>query len=56
MSKDLSAKYYRDNKETLQKGQRKISKSFWIRKIKKNQQYGCEQYKNLPKDEKTKSS
>ena len=42
MSKDLPAKYYQNNKERLQ---RKLTKDI-------EQQCGCEQYKNLPEDEK----
>ena len=35
MSKDSSAKYYQNNKERLQKGLQKISKSFLEKKKKK---------------------
>ena len=43
MSKDSSAKYYRDSKERLQKRFSKEEKE-------KKQQHGCERYKNLPED------
>ena len=39
MSKTLSAKYYQDNKERLQKQ--------LLKEKGKKQQYGCERYKNL---------
>ena len=48
MFKNLSANYYQDNKERLQK------KLFLEKKKKKKQQYGCDQYKNLLEDEKQK--
>ena len=50
MSKDSSAKYYQKNKERLQKKACKDTKVFLKKKKKKKQQYGCEQYKNLPED------
>ena len=53
MSKDLSAKYYQDNNERLQKILRKMSRSFQRRKTK--HQYGHEHYKNLLEDEKQKA-
>ena len=45
MSKDLSAKYYQDNKERLQK--KKLLKNLSLSKQEKKPQYGLEQYKNL---------
>ena len=46
MSKDSSVKYYKDNKERLQKS--------FSKEEKEKKQYGCERYKNLPKDKKRK--
>ena len=43
MSKNLSSKYYQENKEA-----REI---FLKKKKKKKQQYGRKRYKNLPEDE-----
>ena len=54
MPKNLSAKYYRENKEILQKRLVKDIKIFLRKKKKKNQQCGRERYKNLPEDEKQK--
>ena len=55
MFKNLSAKYYQENKERLQKKAHEryqnLSKE---EKEKRQQQYGCERYKNLSKDEKQK--
>ena len=50
MSKDLSAKYYRNNKERLQKRYQSPSKE----EKETKQKYGCEWYKNPPEDEKRK--
>ena len=50
MSKDSRAKYYKNNKERLQK---KLVKDIKEEKEKKRL-YVCEQYKNLPEDEKQK--
>ena len=47
--KDSSAKYYQNNKERLQKEAREKYQS-----LSKKQQYGFEQYKNIPEDEKQK--
>ena len=51
MSKNLSAKYYQENKERLQKKAHEryqnLSKE---EKEKRQQQYGCERYKNLSED------
>ena len=54
MSKKLSAKYYQENKERLQKKLVKDIKMFLKKKKKKKQQYGRERYKNLSEDEKQK--
>ena len=55
MSKTLSAKYYQENKERLQKKLVKNIKIFLKKKKKKKQrQYGRERYKNLSDDEKQK--
>ena len=45
MSKYLSAKYYQDYKERLQK--KKLLKNVSLSKQEKKRQYGLEQYKNL---------
>ena len=50
MSKDSRAKYYKNNKERLQK---KLVKDIKEEKEKKRL-YVCEQYKNPPEDEKQK--
>ena len=52
MFRNLSAKYYQENKEILQKKLLKDIKIFLRKKKKKKQQYGCERYKNLSEDEK----
>ena len=52
MSKNLSAKYYQENKERLQKKAHKRYQNLY--KEEKNQQYGCKRYKNLSEDEKQK--
>ena len=44
MSKNLSAKYYQENRERLQK---KLVKDYKIFLREKKQQYSCERYKNL---------
>ena len=54
MSKDSSAKYYENNKERLQKNLVKDIKVVLKKKKEEKQQYGFEQYKNLPEDEKQK--
>ena len=54
MFKKLSAKYYQENKERLQKKLVKDIKMFLKKKKKKKQQYGRERYKNLSEDEKQK--
>ena len=50
MPKELSANYYQNNKERLQRKARERYQS--LSKMKKKQQYGRERYKNLPEDEK----
>ena len=56
MSKNLSAKYQEENKEKQQKKGIKIFlkryRNLSIEEKEKKRQYGCECYKNLPKDEK----
>ena len=54
MSKNLSAKYYRENKERLQKIARERYQNLSKEEKEKKQQYGCECCKNLSKDEKQK--
>ena len=54
MFRNLSAKYYQENKEILQKKLLKDIKIFLRKKKKKKQQYGCERYKNLSEDKKSK--
>ena len=50
MSKNLSATYYQENKERLQKRARERYEN--LSKEKKKQQYGSERYKNLSEDKK----
>ena len=52
MSKNLSAKYYHENKEKLQRKACKDIKIFLKKKKKKNQEYDSKRYKNLSEDEK----
>ena len=52
MSKNLSAKYYQDNKEKIQKQVCEGYQSPSKEKKEKKWQYDCERYKNLPEDEK----
>ena len=54
MSKILSAKYYQENKERLQKKLAEDIKIFLKEKKEKKQQYGRERCENLSKDEKQK--
>ena len=51
MSKDSSAKYYRNYKERLQKKLVRDIKVVLKKKKEEKQQYDFEQYKNLPEDE-----
>ena len=53
VSKKLSAKYYSENKERLQKKFVKNIKIFLKKKKEKKRQYGCERWK-LPEEEKNK--
>ena len=55
MSKNLSAKYYQENKERLQEKARERYQNLSKEEKDKNQHYGCERYKNLSEDEKQKS-
>ena len=50
MSKNLSATYYQENKERLQKRARERYEN--LSKEKKKQHYGSERYKNLSEDKK----
>ena len=52
MSKNSSAKYYRDNKERLRKKAREIYQNLSKEEKEKKLQYSREQYKNIPEDEK----
>ena len=52
MPKNLSAKYYQENKERLQKMLVKDIRVFLKKRKKKKRQHGSERYKNLPEDEK----
>ena len=54
MSKNLSAKYYQEYKERLQKKARERYQNLSKEEKEKKQQYGCERYKNLSEDEKQK--
>ena len=54
MSKDLSAKYYQNNKESLQKKTCKGYQSLSKEEKEKKQQYCCERYKKLPENKKQK--
>ena len=54
MSKNLSAKYYQEDKESLQKKLVKNIKIFLRRKKKKKWQHGHEHYQNLTEDERQK--
>ena len=52
ISKDSSAKYYQENKERVQKMERKKYKDLSEEEKYKKWEYGCKQYKNLPEYEK----
>ena len=54
MYKDLSAKYYQNNKEILQKKARKKYQSLSKQEKGKKWQYDRKRCKNLPEDEKQK--
>ena len=54
ISKNLSAKYYQENKERLQKKACKRYQNLSKEEKEKKRQYGHECYKNLSEDEKQK--
>ena len=54
MSKNLSAKYYQENKERLQKKACERYQNLSKEKKEKKRQYGRECYQNLSEDEKNK--
>ena len=54
MSKNLSAKYYQENKERLQKKAYERYQNLSKEKKEKKRQYGRECYQNLSEDEKNK--
>ena len=54
LPKNLSAKYYQENKERLQKKARERHRNLSKEEKEKKQQYGCERYTNLSEEEKQK--
>ena len=52
MSKNLSGKYYQENKERLQIKTRARYQNLSKEEKEESQQYGCECYKNLPENKK----
>ena len=54
ISKNLSAKYYQENKKRLQKKACERYQNRYNEKKEEKQQYGRERYKNLSEDEKQK--
>ena len=54
MSKNLSAKYYQENKERLQEKACKRYQNFFEEEKEKKRQYDRKRYKNLSEDEKQK--
>ena len=52
MSKNLSAKYYQENKERLQKKALERHQNLSAEEKEKKRQYGRQRYKNLSEDEK----
>ena len=54
MSKNLSVKYYYENKEILQKKAHEQYQNLSKEEKEKKGQYGHERYKNLSEDEKNK--
>ena len=54
MPKNLSAKYYQENKERLQEKARERYQNLSKEEKEKKRQYGRERYKNLSEDEKQK--
>ena len=51
MSKNLSVKYYQENKGRLQKKAPEWYQNLSKEEKEKKQQYACERYKNLSEDE-----
>ena len=49
MSINLSTNYYQHNKETLQKKKLMKDIKIFLKKKKKNEEYGCERYKIIQK-------
>ena len=54
MSKTLSAKYFQENRERLQRKARERYQNLSKEEKEKKLEYGCEHYKNLSEDEKQK--
>ena len=54
MSKNLSAKYYQENKERLQKKARERYQNLSKEEKEKKRQHGRERYQNLSEEEKQK--
>ena len=54
MSKTLSAKYYQENKERLQKKAREVYQNLSKDEKEKKWEYGCERFKNLSENEQLK--
>ena len=54
MSKTLSAKYYQENKESLQKKASERYQNLSKEEKEKKQQYGRQRYKSLSEDDKQK--
>ena len=54
ISKDLSPRYYQENKKRLQRKAREIYQNLSKKEKAKKEQDGCERYKNLLEDEKPK--
>ena len=52
MSKNVSVKYYQENKKDYEKKACESNQSLSKEEKEKEQQYGRERYKNLSKDEK----
>ena len=57
MCKDLSAKYYQNNKERLHKKScEKYQNLSEEEKVQKKRKYGCRRYKNISENEKEKTT
>ena len=54
MSKTLSAKYFQENRERLQRKARERYQNLSKEEKEKKLEYGCEHYKNFSEDEKQK--